>query len=639
MEKKWTYCAVCSIIQIHFVRGVWGKAFNEEDIYAFPGSDVNLTCQTWKKNLLVQMQWSKVTDKLDLIALYHPQYGLYCASNSPCESLVTFTETPRNVSKWTLHLRNVSSSFTGKYECSFTLFPEGVQTKIYNLLIPTNVTQDEWRSDHIIEVQINQTLEIPCFQNISSEISSEFTFAWLVRGESMMAWRGAHPAETPSHKDLFYKQHVQREKPLFLESLLLHPGEYTASSDRETEPLNARKIQAEGAPGWLSQEDNGTQEAGITQGHSISNSTPFKDRAQLDTGYKLNLSPVQIHDDGRKFTCHVMVRPGKILKSSTTVKVFAKPEIPMIMENNSTDVLGERTFTCSLRNVFPTANLTWFIEGGFPQGEEEEVYITNEERKDKSGFWELKSVLKRGYGNKPAQSNNLTVWCMAVSPVPGNKVWNISSEKITFSLGSMKPPADPLPNVVTSTLATRTSPANSVSPTRYPATSSTALGDVGISTPNTTPQTSSSSATTQGLNYSWTSGRKDTNNSPWMPSETDSSSPAGAGSTIQGDIFNSTTRRLSEVPTTAKSTKNSHIHITGIVVNKTEDGMSWPVIVAALLSFCVALFGLGVRKWCQYQKEIMERPPPFKPPPPPIKYTCIQEAVGRDLPCQEMETL
>ncbi|XP_077628002.1 T-cell surface protein tactile isoform X3 [Crocuta crocuta] len=567
MEKKWTYCAVYSIIQIHFVRGVWGKAFNGEDIYAFPGSDVNLTCQTWKKNLLVQMQWSKVTDKLDLIALYHPQYGLYCASNSPCESLVTFTETPRNVSKWTLHLRNVSSSFTGKYECSFTLFPEGVQTKIYNLLIPTNVTQDEWRSDHIIEVQINQTLEIPCFQNISSEISSEFTFAWLV------------------------------------------------------------------------QEDNGTREAGITQGHSISNSTPFKDRVQLDTDYKLNLSPVQIHDDGRKFTCHVMVRPGKILKSSTTVKVFAKPEIPMIMENNSTDVLGERTFTCSLRNVFPTANLTWFIEGGFPQGEKEEVYITNEERKDKSGFWELKSVLKRGYGNKPAQSNNLTVWCMAVSPVPGNKVWNISSEKITFSLGSMKPPTDPLLNVVTSTLATRTSPANSVSPTRYPATSSTALGDVGISTPNTTPQTSSSSATTQGLNYSWTSGRKDTTNSPWMPSETDSSSPAGAGSTIQGDIFNSTTRRLSEVPTTAKSTKNSHIHITGIVVNKTEDGMSWPVIVAALLSFCVALFGLGVRKWCQYQKEIMERPPPFKPPPPPIKYTCIQEAVGRDLPCQEMETL
>lgn len=31
----------------------------------------------------------------------------------------------------------------------------------------------------------------------------------------------------------------------------------------------------------------------------------------------------------------------------------------------------QRTFTCSLRNVFPTANLTWFIEGGFPQGKKE----------------------------------------------------------------------------------------------------------------------------------------------------------------------------------------------------------------------------------------------------------------------------
>lgn len=269
MEKKWTYCAVCSIIQIHFVRGVWEKATNTEDIYASPGSDVNLTCQTWKKGFLVQMQWSKVTDKLDLIALYHPQYGFHCSNGGPCESLVTFTETPSDVSTWTLHLKNLSSLLTGKYECSFTLYPEGVRTKIYNLLLQTNVTQDEWRSSHIIEVQINQTLEIPCFQNTSSEISSEFTFAWLV------------------------------------------------------------------------QEHNGSWETLITQGHSISNSTSFKDRIKLGTHYKLYLSPVQIHDDDRKFSCRVVVRSGKILRSSTTVKVFAKPEIPTIVENNSTDVLRE----------------------------------------------------------------------------------------------------------------------------------------------------------------------------------------------------------------------------------------------------------------------------------------------------------
>ncbi|XP_041583502.1 T-cell surface protein tactile isoform X10 [Vulpes lagopus] len=567
MEKKWTYCAVCSIIQIHFVKGLWGKAPNAEDTYAFPGSDVNLTCQTEKKGFLVQMQWSKVTDKLDLIALYHPKYGLHCANGSPCESLVTYVETPRNVSIWTLHLRNMSSSLTGKYECTFTLYPEGVRTRIYNLLIQTNVTQDEWGSSHIMEVWLNQTLEIPCFQNISSEILSESTFAWLVEG-------------------------------------------------------------------------NGIQQTRITQGHAISNSTLFKDRVKLGIDYTLCLSPVQIRDDDRKFSCHIMVRPGKILRNSITVKVFAKPEISMIVENNSTDVLGERTFTCSLRNVFPTANLTWFTKGGFPQGEKKEIYIINEKRKDKSGFLELKSVLTRVFGNKPAQSQNLTIWCTALSPAPGNKVWNISSEKITFSLGPVKPSGDPPLEGVTSTLGTQPSLVNSVSPTRYPAVTSTALEDVGASTPNTAPQTSDSSVTTQGFNYSWTSNGKDTTNSSWMPNETYSSSSSGARSTIHGDVFTSTARTFSEVPTTANgSTKNIHIHITGISVNKPKDGMSWPVIVAALLSFCIALFGLGVRKWCQYQKEIMERPPPFKPPPPPVKYTCIQESIGSDLPCHELETL
>lgn len=563
MQKKWAYCAVYSIIQIHFVRGIWEDTFNTEDVYALPGSDVNLTCQTQKKGFLVQMQWSKVTQNVDLIALYHPEHGFYCANEVPCKPLVTFTETPGNVSKWTLHLRNMSSSLSGKYECSFTLYPEGIQTKIYNLLIQTNVIQDEWRSNNTIEIEINRTLEIPCFQNISSEISSEFTFAWLV-------------------------------------------------------------------------EDNGTQETLIAQDHSISNSTLFKDRVKLGTDYGLYLSPVQIHDDDRKFSCHVVVRPGKILRSSTTVKVFAKPEIPMIVENNSMDVLGEKIFTCSLKNVFPTANLTWITEGS----ERKEINITNKVRKDKDGFLELNSVLKRVNGNKLSQSNNLTIWCMAMFPVPGNKEWNISSQKITFSLGSVNPSTGPALNVTEPAFATHPSPTNSVSPTGYPATTSSTLVDTSTSTPNSTPQTSNSNVTTRGFNYSWTSSMEDTKISSLMPSETYTSFPSSAGLTLYGDVFISTTEVFSEVPTTANgSTKNNYIRITDVVVNKPKDGMSWPVIVAALLFFCLALFGLGVRRWCQYQKEIMERPPPFKPPPPPIKYTCIQEPMGNDLPFHEMETL
>ncbi|XP_021576329.2 T-cell surface protein tactile [Ictidomys tridecemlineatus] len=571
MEKKWTYCAVYSIIQIQFVRGVWGKGLNAgEDVYAVPGSDVNMTCQIQLKGLLVQMQWSKITDKINLIALRHSQYGVHWAHGHSCKSAVDFRQIPENITIWTLLLRNVSSSLSGKYECSFTLFPEGIWTKTYNLLIQTPVTQDEWSSNHTIEIEINQTLEIPCFQNNSSEISPEFTFTWLV-------------------------------------------------------------------------EDNGAQET-LIQDHHNSSSTFFKDRVKLCADHRLCLSPVQIHDEGRKFSCQVRLRPGKILRSSTTVKVFAKPEIPMIVENSTMNVLGERTFTCSLKNVFPKASLTWFIDGRFLQGEEKGINITNEERKGKNGFLELKSTLTRMHGSEPTQSNNLTIWCMALSPVPGNKMWNTSSEKITFSLGSVNAPTtEPLPSVTDSPLSTPPSPANSVSPTSYPATFSVILVDGSTLTSRATPQTRNSSVTTQGFNSSSTSSGIDTEKSvSWIPSETYSSSPSGAGSTLHDDVFTSTstTGEFSEAPTSANgSTNNSHINITSIVVTKPTGGMSWPVIIAALLFFCMALFGLGVRKWCQYQKEIMERPPPFKPPPPPIKYTCIQEPIGSDLPCHEMETL
>ncbi|ELW60002.1 T-cell surface protein tactile [Tupaia chinensis] len=519
MEKKWTYCAVYSIIQIHFARGVWEEIFStREDVYVLPGSDVNLTCQTQKKGFLVQMQWSKITDRVDLIALYHPQHGFHCTHGRLCESLVTFTEAPENVSKWTLHLRNASSLLSGKYECSFTLYPEGIQSKIYNLLIQTH---------------------------------------------------GLRLKEEEEEEEEKKKKRRRRRKE-----------EENCSLD-----INIFKEQGK--------EENGTQETLITQDHRISNSTLFKDRVKLGADYGLQLSPVQIHDDGQKFSCHARVGPDKMLRSSTTVKVFAKPEISMIVENSSMDVLGERTFTCSLRNVFPKANLTWYIDGMVFQGEEEGTNITNEERKGKGKFLELKSVLTRVHGNKPTKSN-LTIWCVALSPAPGNKMWNVSSEKITFSFGSVNLPTDPPLGVSESTFSTHPSSANSETPTTVSE----------------------------------------------IPSKTYSSSPSRASSTLDDEVFTSTTRALSEVLTTANgSTKRNRIVITGTVINKPKDGMSWPVIVAALLFFCMVSFGIGVRKWCQYQKEIMERPPPFKPPPPPIKYTCIQEPIGSDLPCHEMETL
>ncbi|KAI4580492.1 hypothetical protein MJG53_020328 [Ovis ammon polii x Ovis aries] len=455
--------------------GVVEETFGaEEHIYALPGSDVNLTCQAQKKGLLVQMQWSKVTDKVDLLAVYHPQYGFYCGSKSPCRSLVAFREPPGNVFEWTLYLRNVSSSITGKYECSFTLYPEGIQTKIYSLKIQTNVAQEECRNNHTIEIEINGTLEIPCFQNTSLEISSVLTFAWLV-------------------------------------------------------------------------EDNGTQETLTTRGHPISNSTLFKDRVRIGTDYGLYLSPVQIHDDGRKFTCHIVVRPGRVLRSSTTVKVFGK-FLPARQMDKSFSLTTCRLHHCKLNCLQPCpdiiSRLIWeMFVMNFVLICLVEMYITSEKRKNKDGFWELKSVLTSVYDIKPAHSDNLTIWCMALSPAPGHKVWNSSSEKITFSLGD-----------------------------------------------------------------------------PW-----------------KCVLQVSKLIRFILLPICQIWHQRSSLFMP--FSGKPKDGMSWPVVVAALLFSCLVLFGLGVRKWYQYQKEIMERPPPFKPPPPPIKYTCIQESIGSDLPCHELETL
>lgn len=603
MGRKWTYCVVYAIIQIQFFRGAWEELFNAGDnnVYALPGSDVNLTCQTMEKDLMVQMQWSKVTDEIDMIVVYHPQYGFHCMWRDACKSRVAEVETLKDATKWTLNLRNISSSLSGKYECSFTMYPTGTKTTVYNLIVEP-YTQDE--HNRTIEIETNRTLEIPCFQNTSSEISPRFTFSWLV-------------------------------------------------------------------------EKDGVEEVLFTYDHHVSNSTSFKGRVGLGADYGLRLSPVQIQDDGRTFSCFLRISPLKVWKTSTTVKVFAKPEILMTVENTTVDVLGERVFTCLLKNVFPKASIIWLIDGRLFQGSEEGIYITHEEKNSSSGFQELKSVLTRMH-NRPSQSNNMTVWCLALSPGPGNKMWNTSSQPITFSLDSGTAPTKRLPNVTGSTLGAQTFPDAEVSPTRYLATSSMTIVDENVLTPDPTPQTSNSSMTTKDVNYSQPSSGTDAKNSSraasssdsgsrpfpstsspkwislpqtstgpqepdspvsWIPTDAYTSAPSDASLTSH-DVIIHTTKEFPDVLTTANgTTKIKHGHVTGITVNKPRDGMSWPVAVATLLFFCILLFGLGVRKWCQYQNEILERPPPFKPPPPPIKYMCIQEPTGRDMPCHEMEVL
>ncbi|XP_036601540.1 T-cell surface protein tactile [Trichosurus vulpecula] len=603
MEKKWIYGVIYSFIQIHLVCGFLEGTFDERKvIYASPGTDVNLTCQTQKRSSLVQSQWSKITNITEMIALYHPQHGYYCGAQT-CESLVSFTELSPKISEWALHFRNVSVEESGKYECSFTFFPEGTWTKIQNFLVQTEVTQDERGGNYTVEVLLNDTLAIPCFQNISSVASSGITVAWLM-------------------------------------------------------------------------EENGMQETLIIQ-----NNTFLKNRTVLLKDHGLYLSSVEIFDDDRKFSCHVTFQSGKTLKNVTRIKVFAKPEISMNMQQSSIDIWEEKNFICLVRNVFPTANLSWYIDGELLQNEKG-IYITTEKQKSDEGFYELTSKLRVLKMNQTIQPNNLTIWCMTLFPVPGNEVWNISSRKIAFSFAYVNTPTDPS-NITASTFSTFTSPTSSTGTAGYvntptdssnitapaistiaPSLSSTGRPEYLSTTSPTLEEMSSTlsnpdstshshqfntSITTQSYpdhskmetepthqyNSSTTQSypdhsEKETEPNLWLFTLSYNSSPSEAGTTLN-DLWLFTL--------SYNSSPSADTTLNGTVSNKPKSGTSWPMIVAGLLFICVFILGLGIRKWCQYWKEIMERPPPFKPPPPPIKYACIGESVGGDLPCHEMETL
>lgn len=117
--------------------GIWEERVNSgETVYSPPGSDINLTCQTTKeKEFLVQAQWSKVTDKNDPIVVYHPQYSFHYAQGHAHGAQKASIKIQNNVTEWTLSLKNISTTFSGQYECSFTVYPEGIQTTVYNLVV------------------------------------------------------------------------------------------------------------------------------------------------------------------------------------------------------------------------------------------------------------------------------------------------------------------------------------------------------------------------------------------------------------------------------------------------------------------------------------------------------------------------
>uniref|UniRef100_A0A8B9T3C3 Immunoglobulin domain-containing protein n=1 Tax=Anas platyrhynchos TaxID=8839 RepID=A0A8B9T3C3_ANAPL len=140
-----------------------------EVVHALPGTDVTLLCTFPKpqSTYIVQAQWSKTdANHLSRIAVHHPILGTH---------YFEFLEACSNFSQWALHLRNVTISLSGQYECSFATYPYGTKAAKIQLIIKAEEEQH-----YVKEAQLSQTLEIPCLENATSANLSNYPLKWVV---------------------------------------------------------------------------------------------------------------------------------------------------------------------------------------------------------------------------------------------------------------------------------------------------------------------------------------------------------------------------------------------------------------------------------------------------------------------------
>ncbi|NWI89391.1 TACT protein, partial [Pitta sordida] len=76
---------------------------------------------------------------------------------------------------WALHLKNLTVSLSGHYECSFATYPNGTKAAQIQLIVKA-----EEERHYLKKVWLNQTLEIPCLENATSENLSPYPLKWLV---------------------------------------------------------------------------------------------------------------------------------------------------------------------------------------------------------------------------------------------------------------------------------------------------------------------------------------------------------------------------------------------------------------------------------------------------------------------------
>ncbi|XP_062428504.1 T-cell surface protein tactile [Rhea pennata] len=556
MERRCLF----SVFYLVVVPGVVGQL---EDVItqtkvvrALPGTDATLVCSFPRSDhiYVTQMQWSKTdSNQLTTIAVYHPIYGVQyfkfpetsynfsvsfsvgsCCSRDAKDTLCSPSpQIFEECSQCALQLKNVSVSLSGQYECSLATYPFGTKAGKIHLIV-----EAEEEQHYVKEVQLNQTLEIPCLGNVTSENLSSYPLKWLV-------------GENGSKEELV------------------------------------------------------TKEPSSTEVYSNA-SVLYRERIHLGLNNSLKIFPTKLSDDGKVFSCHVLYHPERTRKSSTTVRVLAYPEISVTLQEGSSGTLQKPNVSCVVRKAFPKPSLVWYMDREILMDQSGEMSVEQEDSQDSEGFYQLRSTLML-HGTHQAHK---IFSCACLFSFLGNATWTISSEEVFFSFDNK---SNEVSTQAFSTVASEEH--QSVSLASLDFTSQAILA------PATITQAGEMNFTTEAKSYSTTTA--------YNKSLTTAGNPS-----------------FSVTDPTIAITRWKDFYTTSNLVNSTGTGRNakarpfpWPTAVAVLLLLCGSLIALGIRKWCQYQKEIMNRPPSFKPPPPPVKYTTMVELDGTPPSCHELESL
>ncbi|XP_033915821.1 T-cell surface protein tactile [Melopsittacus undulatus] len=568
-----------------------------EVVHALPGTDVTLLCSFPKPHgtYIIQTQWSKTDGtQLTRIAVYHPVYGTHYFTFPEASYNVSVSFSTRNCcswdetqalcspdpdakaecTRWALHLKNVTISLSGQYECSFATYPYGTKAAKIQLLVKAEEEQH-----NVKEVWLNQTLEIPCLGDTASEDLSHYPLKWLVEQDGM-------------------KEELVTKEPSC-------PAVYRNSS------------------------------------------MLYGQRVLLGVNNALKLFPTRITDNGKVFSCHVVSHPERVQKSSTTVRVFAYPEISVGLQEGAAGTAEKPNVTCIVRKVFPKPSLVWYVDRESLTEQPGGISVEQEDSQDNEGFYQLRSTLVF----QGTHQTSKTFLCVCLFSFAGNGTWNISSKEIfvTFDNKPNEASSKAFPTTASEDLSNSALPSAVMTTSKHQLTSSASLDfrsqaslppasmtqGALISIAETKPHTSSTAfnerLTTAYLNDSITESPQSLRNAMRFSKNT---------TLVYRNLsFSITDQPISVTRRDGFFTASSLLNTTGGVLNMKASHFPWPTVVAVLLLSCSFLIALGIRKWCQYQKEIMDRPPSFKPPPPPIKYTCMVESDGTPPSCHELENL